>query len=252
MTCIYVRLLGPCFKTGRRGHRPTRYRYAARSKELWGDHSNPCQTHYSTKSSSNRSYLPLKVSVMVLTVRSVKSWSNAPIDFIDKPKETLQNSIDKTLCSRLKLKIKLRELLRLPLNSFTYNWNLSSKFFSTLHHCTCSLLASGSYLALPEVYLALWAALPSSPFLKAESEPRSWLSSQRTNGSSSSSKTQFFNCSSSSELIGTTFTITNAERLFLRTWNFYKCLKLSQFLGGKLFFEFFYGFSWVLLVYFTF
>ena len=32
MARIHVRLLGPCFKTGRRGHRPTRYRYAARSK----------------------------------------------------------------------------------------------------------------------------------------------------------------------------------------------------------------------------
>ena len=89
----------------------------------------------------------------------------------------------------------------------------------------------------------------SSPFLKAESEPRSWLSSQRTDGSSSSSKTQFFNCSSSSELIGTTFTITNAERLFLRTWNFYKCLKVSQFLGGNFFWIFldFLEFCWFTL-----
>ena len=30
MTRIHVRLLGPCFKTGRRGHRPTRNRDAAR------------------------------------------------------------------------------------------------------------------------------------------------------------------------------------------------------------------------------
>ena len=34
MTRIYVRLLGPCFKTGRRGHRPTRNRYAARAEAL--------------------------------------------------------------------------------------------------------------------------------------------------------------------------------------------------------------------------
>ena len=32
MTRTRVRLLGPCFKTGRRGHRPTRNRDAARAK----------------------------------------------------------------------------------------------------------------------------------------------------------------------------------------------------------------------------
>ena len=34
MARIHVRLLGPCFKTGRRGHRPTRNRYAARAEAL--------------------------------------------------------------------------------------------------------------------------------------------------------------------------------------------------------------------------
>ena len=34
MTCIHVRLLGPCFKTGRRGHRPTRQRDENRNRAL--------------------------------------------------------------------------------------------------------------------------------------------------------------------------------------------------------------------------
>ena len=34
MTRTHVRLLGPCFKTGGRGHRPTRNRYAARAEAL--------------------------------------------------------------------------------------------------------------------------------------------------------------------------------------------------------------------------
>ena len=82
----------------------------------------------------------------------------------------------------------------------------------------------------------------TSPFLKAKSEPRFWLSSKGTDGSSSSSKSQFLDRGSSSELIGTTFTI-------VRTWNFYKCLKLPQFLEGNFFFELFvyflefYGFT---------
>ena len=33
MTCTHVRLLGPCFKTGRRGRRPTHDRNAARANE---------------------------------------------------------------------------------------------------------------------------------------------------------------------------------------------------------------------------
>ena len=35
--------------------------------------------------------------------------------------------------------------------SRTTYWTLSSKFFSTFDHCTCSLSVSGSYLALREV-----------------------------------------------------------------------------------------------------
>ena len=34
MARIHVRLLGPCFKTGRRGHRPTRQRDANRNRQL--------------------------------------------------------------------------------------------------------------------------------------------------------------------------------------------------------------------------
>ena len=68
----------------------------------------------------------------------------------------------------LNLQHRLREPLRLPLNSFTYYWTLSSKFFSTFPHGTCSLSVSGSYLALREVYLALWAALPSNSTLEVD------------------------------------------------------------------------------------
>jgi len=59
-----------------------------------------------------------------------------------------------------------------------------------------------------------------SPFLKAESELRFWLSSQRTDGSSFSSKSQFFDRSSSSELIGTTFTSLWGHEIFTSVWNF--------------------------------
>lgn len=45
-------------------------------------------------------------------------------------------------------------------------WTLSSKFFSTVPHGTCSLSDSRSYLALGGVYHLLWAAIPNNPTLK--------------------------------------------------------------------------------------
>ena len=96
------------------------------------------------------------------------------------------------------------------------------------------------YLVTPN---AGWPLI--SPFLKAESEPRSWLSSQRTNGSSSSSKTQFFNCSSSSELIRLEPPLLSpmqkdyfwGHEIFTSVWNFLN-------FWGK---NFFLNFLWIFL-----
>ena len=64
----------------------------------------------------------------------------------------------------------------LPLDGFTYSWTLSSKFFSTFPHGTCSLSVSRSYLALDGVYHPLWAALSSNPTLGRRSSQRRRLS----------------------------------------------------------------------------
>ena len=45
-------------------------------------------------------------------------------------------------------------------------WTLSSKFFSTVPHGTCSLSDSRSYLALGGVYHLLRAAIPNNPTLR--------------------------------------------------------------------------------------
>ena len=79
-------------------------------------------------------------------------------------------------------------------------------------------------------------SITHSPFLKAESEPRFWLSSQRTDGSSFSSKSQFFDCGSSSELNGTTFTSLWGHEIFTSVWNFF------NFWGETFFFELFFYF----------
>ena len=54
-------------------------------------------------------------------------------------------------------------LIAYPLNNFKYFLTLFSKFFPSFPHGTCSLSVSRQYLALEEVYLPIWAALPSNP-----------------------------------------------------------------------------------------
>ena len=56
----------------------------------------------------------------------------------------------------------------LALNDFTYSWTLSSKFFSTLPHGTCTQSVSWSYLALHGVHNPLRAALSSNPTLRRD------------------------------------------------------------------------------------
>ena len=53
--------------------------------------------------------------------------------------------------------------IRFLLSGFTSSLTLSSKFFATFPHGTCSLSVSWSYLALDEVYHPLWAAISGNP-----------------------------------------------------------------------------------------
>jgi len=100
------------------------------------------------------------------TVRRVKRRRNAATGRADRRAvSSLITSPTGCTPESLNLRRRLRGRLRLPLHSFTYFWTLSSKFFSTFPHGTCSLSVSGLYLALRGVYHALWAALPSNSTL---------------------------------------------------------------------------------------
>lgn len=57
--------------------------------------------------------------------------------------------------------------LPFPFNNFTYFFTLFSKFFSSFHHCTCSLSVSRQYLALDGIYHPLRAAFPNNSTLRA-------------------------------------------------------------------------------------
>jgi hypothetical protein len=54
---------------------------------------------------------------------------------------------------------------RFPFNNFTYCLTFFSKFFSSFPHGTCSLSVSRRYLALGEIYLPFWAAIPNNSTL---------------------------------------------------------------------------------------
>jgi len=54
---------------------------------------------------------------------------------------------------------------RFPLSNFKYFFTLFSKFFSSFHHCTCSLSVSRLYLALDETYHPFRAAIPNNSTL---------------------------------------------------------------------------------------
>lgn len=58
------------------------------------------------------------------------------------------------------------DLKPFPFNNFTYFFTLFSKFFSSFHHCTCSLSVSRQYLALDGIYHPLRAAFPNNSTLR--------------------------------------------------------------------------------------
>ncbi len=51
---------------------------------------------------------------------------------------------------------------RFPFNNFTYCLTLFPKCFSSFDHSTCALSVSGRYLALDEIYHPFWAAFPNN------------------------------------------------------------------------------------------
>lgn len=63
-----------------------------------------------------------------------------------------------------------------PFNNFTSFFTLFSKFFSSFHHCTCSLSVSRLYLALDGIYHPLRAAFPNNSTLRKRST-KNWITS---------------------------------------------------------------------------
>lgn len=84
------------------------------------------------------------------------------IRFVEPDQKPLVANEDTTwlLCSSIATK-SLASHIPLPLISFKDLFTLFSKFFSSFHHCTCSLSVSEQYLALAERHLPISSAFPN-------------------------------------------------------------------------------------------
>ena len=135
-TRIDVRLLGPCFKTGRL--RPLR-QHPSRSAVLspnWWHYDRGYNTSKRKPHSSN--FYP-----------TVKTDAGPIKGNGTEPKPSWSPKIE----SGRK---------RFPFNNFTYFLTLFSKCFSSFDHSTCALSVSRQYLALDEIYHPFWAAFPNN------------------------------------------------------------------------------------------
>ena len=129
-TRIHVRLLGPCFKTGRLEpfrQRPERAVFHALRRAL------------QTSVGPQVVIFPPSQPTLTSPSRSV-------------PRQAAAYSRGAPAASN-----------RLPPNNFKHFLTLFSKFFSSFPHGTCSLSVSRPYLALEGIYLPLRAAFPNNP-----------------------------------------------------------------------------------------
>ena len=147
-TCRHVRLLGPCFKTGRlkplcqhpkhgRGRNPA----FQRAEFL---NPNRCMHHWAITHPkmphSQQLYPTVKIDADPLTrkyTQQKQGW----------------------------FQINVTDFKRFPFSNFTYCLTLFPKFFSSFPHGTCSLSVSRQYLALDGIYHPFWAAFPNNSTL---------------------------------------------------------------------------------------
>ena len=148
----HVRLLGPCFKTGRlkplcqhpkheRGFHPT-FRRA--------EFLNP-----------NRCMRPMAITHQKMP-HSTSLYPTVKID--------VDPSTGKYALAKKKKQgwspVNATDFKRFPFNNFTYCLTLFPKFFSSFPHGTCSLSVSRQYLALDGIYHPFWAAFPNNSTLR--------------------------------------------------------------------------------------
>jgi len=158
-TRTHVRLLGPCFKTGRCEpfcqHRRQAARYALM---LTTDMHNTCILNISA---GRKNELETKATSSVLARAAHR---------VGQPLAFDSRTTDAGLHNKGMHRPRTAELLprntgskRFPPNNFKHFLTLFSKFFASFPHGTCSLSVSRLYLALDEIYHPFGAAISNNP-----------------------------------------------------------------------------------------
>ena len=126
-TRIDVRLLGPCFKTGR---------------------LRPLRQHPSRSAVLGPGLAVLRRGTITLARGEPRFPTLYPAVGTDAGPADDQCTEQKLGC----VPPAEFDLKRFPFNNFTYCLTLFSKFFSSFDHSTCALSVSRQYLALDEIY----------------------------------------------------------------------------------------------------
>lgn len=142
-TRTHVRLLGPCFKTGRMGSP----RVDARS-------ARPPRGTKTTRAAFHD-----QGDGIFASIPTARSSTATRIRFDPRLESIGRPACDRSTCNRGASPAPIR----FPPDNFKHSLTLFSKSFSSFPRGTCLLSVSRQYLALDEIYHPIWAAFPNSP-----------------------------------------------------------------------------------------
>jgi hypothetical protein len=142
LTRTHVRLLGPCFKTGRMGNPQADAWSTQMPKHADGARCQP---------QSRRRRLHGHTTARALAA--------APIRIGPRPESIGGPAHHRSTSDR----VALPAPIRFPPDNFKHSLTLFSKSFSSFPRGTCLLSVSRPYLALDGIYRPIWAAFPNNP-----------------------------------------------------------------------------------------
>lgn len=142
-TRTHVRLLGPCFKTGRMGNPQ-----ADTGSTLLPEARREARAAHHDRGDD--------VSTGMTTARA---WDAASIRVGPHPESIGGPAHHRSASDRGTSPAPIR----FPPDNFKHSLTLFSKSFSSFPRGTCSLSVSRQYLALDGIYRPLWAAFPNNP-----------------------------------------------------------------------------------------
>ena len=164
-TRIDVRLLGPCFKTGRL--EPFRQHPKHKGGQLAGLICISYSQHAVCTKDAQGHQVPqiaLRSSVQSkVGVKAIIPEGYLPRRFSFKSNWCWLYSRESTHPIEHAVSTINTGSKRFPFDNFTYCLTLFSKFFSSFPHGTCSLSVSRRYLALDGIYHPFWTAFPNNP-----------------------------------------------------------------------------------------